>query len=111
MTGPCAVSWAWAPGTPIPAGTCCALPFTKMARWAWIWNSVRSLAWQLIWSTGCPVAAVAVPASGGAAGTGTPSGPDGPGLGAGPRVPSVLSGARLSLGVPPASGGTAACGS
>src|SRR5215472_15440919 len=49
-------------------------------------------------STGCPVAAVAVLASGGALGTGTPSGPGGPGDGAGCSVPSVDRLASLSRG-------------
>ena len=80
------------------AGTWRAEPFTKMVRWAWMWKRVCSAVWQLIPSTGWPVAAVPVPASAGPTGTGTPSGPSGPGAGAGLRVPSVLSGARLSLG-------------
>src|SRR5690348_2923116 len=101
MYGPFGVCWACAPGMPIAAGICHALPLTKMARWAWMWNRVCSPVWQLIWSTGCPVAAVAVPASGAAAGTGTPSGPVTPGAGAGWRAPSVLSGARLSPDVAP----------
>ena len=45
---------------------------------------------------------MAVLASAGAAGTGTPSGPLGPGEGSGFSVPSVLSEASLSFGVPPA---------
>jgi hypothetical protein len=81
---------------PMPAGTCRAEPFTKMVRCAWMWNSVCSLIWQLIPSTGWPAAAVAVLASGAAAGTGTPSGPAGPAAGAGWREPSVLSGASGS---------------
>src|SRR5580704_2474654 len=93
MNGPFGVSCACAPGTPIAAGTCRALPLTKMARWACMWNRVCS--------PGCPVAAVAVPASGATAGTGTPSDPVAPGAGAGWRAPSVLSDARLSPdGVP-----------
>src|SRR5580704_1298454 len=69
-----------------------------------MWKTVCSPAWQLIPSTGWPVAAVPVPASrvpasAGPAGTGTPSGPSGPGAGAGLRVPSVLNGASESLGV------------
>src|SRR5689334_9611905 len=103
MYGPFGVCWACAPGMPIAAGICHALPLTKMARWAWTWNRVCSPVWQLIWSTGCPVAAVAVSASGAAAGTGMPSGPVTPGAGAGWRAPSVLSGTSLSPdGVPPA---------
>src|SRR6185437_5736478 len=103
MYGPYAVCCACAPGTPIAADTCRALPFTKMARWAWMWNRVCSPAWQLICSTGCPFAAVASPASGATAGTATPSGPVAPGAGAGWRAPSVLSGARRSPdGTPPA---------
>ena len=43
-----------------------------------MWNSVCSLAWQLIPSTGWPVATVAVLASGAAAGIGTPSARPGP---------------------------------
>jgi hypothetical protein len=58
MNGPCAVPSACA-GMPIAAGTCRAMPFTKMAKWAWMWNSVCSPAWQTIWSTGSPVAASA----------------------------------------------------
>ena len=58
-----------------------------------MWNSVCSSVWQLMPSTGWPDATVAVLASGAAAGTGTPSGPSGPGAGAGWRDPSVLSGA------------------
>jgi hypothetical protein len=61
-----------------------------------MWNSVCSLAWQLIPSTGWPAATVAVLASGAAAGIGTPSGPAGPGAGAGLRSPSVLSAASGS---------------
>src|SRR5580704_13733676 len=49
-------------------------------------------------STGCPVAAVDVPASGGALGIGTPSGPSGPGEGAGCSVPSVDRLASFSRG-------------
>src|SRR5215469_11030058 len=52
-------------------------------------------------STFWPVALVAVPARGAAAGTGTPSGPAGPGDGAGLSAPSVLSEASFSLGVLP----------
>jgi hypothetical protein len=79
----------------MPAGIWRAEPFTKTVRCAWMWNSVCSLVWQLIPSTGWPVAA-AVLASGGPAGIGTPSGPSGPAAGAGLRVPSVLSGASDS---------------
>jgi hypothetical protein len=50
---------------------------------------------------GVPAAAVAVPASGAAAETGTFSGPGAPGPGADSRVPSVLSAASLSPGVTP----------
>ncbi len=81
---------------PIAAGTCRATPFTKIVRCAWMWKSVCSLVSQLIPSTGCPVAAAAVPASAGALpGTGTPSGPVWPGTGAGCSVPSVLSDASF----------------
>jgi len=62
-------------------------------RRAWMWNSVCSLVSQLMPSTGDPAAAVPVPASAGAEGTGTPSGPCAPAAGAGLRVPSVLSAA------------------
>src|SRR6516162_11611485 len=96
MNGPCGLCVACAPGMPMPAGTCRAAPFTKMVRCAWMWNTVCSLVWQLIPSTGWPVAPVAVLASAGPAGTGTPSGPVGPAAGAGWRVPSVLNGARGS---------------
>ena len=48
-----------------------------------MWKSVCSPALQLMPSTGDPVAAVAVLASGGALGTGTASGPSGPAGGAG----------------------------
>ena len=65
------------------AGIWRAEPFTKTVRCAWMWNSVCSLVWQLIPSTGWPVATVAVLASAGPAGTGTPSGPAGPAAGAG----------------------------
>src|SRR6516225_7359211 len=106
MNGPFGVLVACAPGMPMPAGTCRGDPFTKIVRWAWMWNSVCSLAWQLIPLTGWPVAAVAVLASAGPAGTGTPSDPGAPGDGAGAREPSVLSGARVgaapaALGLPP----------
>src|SRR6266498_82897 len=93
--------WAWA-GIPMSAGTWRADPFTKMVRWAWMWKMLCSLAWQLIPSTSWPVASVAMLASGAALGTGTPSGPDGPAGGAGVSLPSVLSAASLSFGVPPA---------
>jgi hypothetical protein len=66
-----------------------------------MWNTVCSLVSQLMPSTFWPVALVAVPASGGALGTGTPSGPAGPGAGAGLSVPSVLSEASFNPGVPP----------
>src|SRR5450755_834328 len=66
-----------------------------------MWKMVCSLAWQLIPSTVVPAAAVDALASGAPAGTGTPSGPDGPGDGAGSRVPSALTGPSLSPGVPP----------
>src|ERR1700730_17375097 len=62
---------------------------------------VCSLDWQLIPLTLWPVAIVAVLASGGALGTGRPSGPVGPGDGAGASVPRVLSGASLGRGEPP----------
>src|SRR6266581_2854092 len=85
------------------AGTWRGDPLTKMLSRAWMWKMVCSLDWQRISSTLLPVAAVAVLASGAAAGTGTPlSGPAGPAEGAGLRVPSVLSGASLSCGLPPA---------
>ena len=102
MNGPEAVFWAWAPGMPMAAGTWRAAPFTNTVRWAWMWKTSCSLVSQLIPSTGLPVATVAAPASAGPAGTGTPSGPLGPGAGAGFSVPSVLSEASLSCGVPPA---------
>ncbi len=70
-----------------------------------MWKTSCSLVSQLIPSTGLPVATVAVPASAGAEGTGTPSGPLGPGAGAGFSVPSVLSEASLSSGVPRGAGG------
>src|SRR6516225_5813228 len=57
-----------------------------------MWNSTCSLVSQWMPSTGAPVALVAVLASGGALGTGTPSGPFGPADGAGLSGPSVLSG-------------------
>src|SRR6266542_532439 len=79
-----------------------AEPFTKMVRWAWMWKMLCSLAWQLIPSTSWPVASVAMLASGAALGTGTPSGPDGPAGGAGVSLPSVLSAASSSFGLPPA---------
>src|SRR5215467_13538652 len=56
-----------------------------------MWNSACSLVSQRTPSTGWPVALVAVLASGGAFGMGTPSGPFGPGGGAGLSGPSVLS--------------------
>src|SRR5271169_1025864 len=96
MNGPCGVFVACAPGMPMPAGICRAEPLTKTGRCAWMWNTVCSLVWQLIPSTGWPVATVAVLASGAPAGIGTPSGPAGPGAGAGLRDPSVLSGASGS---------------
>ena len=71
MNGPLAVFCACAPGMPIAAGICRGVPFTNTVRWAWMWNSVCSLVWQLIPLTGCPVAAVPRPASGAALGTGT----------------------------------------
>src|SRR5215471_701801 len=91
MNVPCGVFWARAPGIPMPAGIWRGEPFTKTVRCAWMWNSTCSLVSQRIPSTGWPVALVAVLASGGALGTGTPSGPFGPGGGAGLSVPSVLS--------------------
>src|SRR5215472_7137884 len=90
---------------PMAAGICRAEPFTKTVRWAWMWNTVCSLVWQLIPSVGWPVTAVAVLASAAADGTGTCSGPSGPAAGAGPRAPSELSGARsgwpVALAPPP----------
>ena len=62
---------------------------------------VCSLVWQLMPSVFWPEAAAAVLASGAAPGTGTPSGPAGPGAGAGLRVPSVLSAPSFSSGAPP----------
>src|SRR5215470_1985857 len=62
---------------------------------------VCSLVWQPMPSTRWPVALVAVPVSGAAFGAGTCSGPVGPGDGAGWSVPSVLSEASFSFGVPP----------
>ncbi len=75
----------------MPAGTWRGEPLTKTVRCAWMWNRTCSLVWQRMPSTGWPVALAAVPASGGALGMGTPSGPVGPGAGAGLSVPSVLS--------------------
>ena len=77
------MDWATAPGMPMAAGICRAEPFTKTVRWAWMWNRVCSLDWQLIPSMGWPVTAVPVPADTGLAsaaadGTGTCSGPGGP---------------------------------
>src|SRR6266567_1029908 len=68
---------------------------------AWMWNRVCSLELQPIPSTFCPVALEAVPVSGGAPGMGTPPGPVGPEGVAGLSVPSVLSAASFSEGVPP----------
>ncbi len=84
---------ATAPGMPIPAGTerCC--PLTKIVRCVWMWNSVCSLVSQLIPSMACPVVAADVPASAGAPGTGTFSGPSAPGGGGARSVPSVDSAA------------------
>src|ERR1700749_1234830 len=102
MYGPFGVCWVCAPGMPIAAGISHALALTKMARGAWTWNRVCSPVWQLIWSTGCPVAAVAVPASGAAAGTGTPSGPVTPGAGAGGGgARGAPGGPRLTRAAPP----------
>src|SRR5258708_19931407 len=61
---------------------------------------VCSLVWQLMPSTLWPEALVAVSASGAARGTGTPSGPAGPGDGADLSVPSVLRLASFSPGEP-----------
>src|SRR6516165_1355204 len=91
MNVPCGVFWACAPGIPMPAGIWRGEPFTKTVRWAWMWNSTCSLVSQWMPSTGAPVALVAVLASGGALGTGTPSVPFGPADGAGLSGPSVLS--------------------
>src|SRR5215475_8387807 len=81
---------------PMAAGTWRGEPFTKMVRCAWMWNSTCSLVSQWMPSTGWPAVLTEGPASGGALGTGTPSGPFGPGGGAGLSVPSVLS--ELSFG-------------
>jgi len=69
------------------AGTWRAVPFTKMVRWAWMWNSVCSLVWQPIPSTFWPVTEVAGLASVAADGTGTCSGPRPPAAGACWRAP------------------------
>src|SRR5262249_40012683 len=91
MNVPCGVFFARAPGMPRPAGIWRGEPFTSTVRWACMWYTTCSLVSQRMPSTGCPAALVAVLASGGALGTGTPSGPVGPGAGAGLSVPSVLS--------------------
>src|SRR5215831_20284828 len=91
MNVPCRVFFARAPGMPRPAGIWRGEPFTSTVRCAWMWYTTCSLVSQRMPSTGCPAALVAVLASGGALGTGTPSGPVGPGAGAGLSVPSVLS--------------------
>src|SRR5262252_9067029 len=64
-----------------------------------MWNSTCSLVSQRMPSTGWPVALVAVLASGGPFGIGTPSGPFGPGGGGGLSGPSVLS--EVSFGDAP----------
>src|SRR6266516_4042982 len=104
MNGTWGVFCAWAPGIPIPAGTWRGDPLTKMVRCAWMWKMVCSLVWHLIPSTSLPVAAAAVLASGGALGTGTPSGPVGPGWPGGWRRPSAASEESFSRGEPPAAG-------
>src|SRR5262249_40519466 len=91
MNVPWRVFFARAPGMPRPAGIWRGEPFTSTVRCAWMWYTTCSLVSQRMPSTGCPAALVAVLASGGALGTGTPSGPVGPGAGAGLSVPSVLS--------------------
>src|SRR5450755_463007 len=101
MNGPVGVFSAWAPGIPMAAGICRAAPFTNTVRCTWMWYTVCSAVSQLIPSTVFPVAELAELASAGAAGTGTASGPLGPGEGSGFSVPSVLSEASLSFGVPP----------
>src|SRR5215470_13268533 len=88
---------------PMPAGTWRGEPFTKTVRCVWMWNSACSLVSQRMPSTGWPVALVAVLASGGALGTGTPSGPFGPGAGVGLSVPSVLS--EVNFDEPPLAAG------
>src|SRR5215470_15712522 len=102
MNWPCGEFWPVAPGIPMPAGTCRGEPFTNRVRCAWMWNRVCSLVSQPMPSTFWPVAFVAVPVSGGPLGMGAPSGPVVPAAGAGLSVlPSVLSAASLSEGVPP----------
>src|SRR6516225_1553589 len=66
-----------------------------MVRCAWMWNSTCSLVSQWMPSTGWPAVVAEGPASGGALGIGTPSGPFGPGGGAGLSGPSVLSAASF----------------
>ncbi len=92
MNGPALVCWATAPGMPIAAGTWRCSPFTKIVRCVWMWKTVCSLVWQLIPSMVCPVVAADVPASTGALGIGTFSGPSTPAAGAAVSVPSVDSG-------------------
>src|SRR5215472_12672674 len=99
MNGPAAVFCAPGFGMPIAAGTWRGAPFTKIVRCAWMWKSVCSLLLQLIPSTFWPVAAVAMPASADAFGTGTCSGPSAPGAGGACSVPSVLSAAYLAAPV------------
>src|SRR5215510_14757960 len=89
MNVPCGVFFARAPGMPRPAGIWRGEPFTNTVRCAWMWYTTCSLVSQRMPSTGCPAALVAVLASGGALGMGTPSGPVGPDAGAGPTLPSV----------------------
>src|SRR5215471_3472760 len=102
MNWPCGEFWLVAPGIPMPAGTWRGKPFTNRVRCAWIWNRVCSLVSQPMPSTFWPVAFVAVPVSGGPLGMGAPSGPVVPAAGAGlSELPSVLSAASLSEGVPP----------
>src|SRR5215475_9093592 len=84
---------------PMAAGTWRGEPFTKMVRCAWMWNSTCSLVSQWMPSTGWPAVLADGPASGGALGIGTPSGPFGPGGGAGLSAPSVLS--EVSFGDEP----------
>src|SRR5215470_13745172 len=98
MNGPLRVFCVWAPGIPIAAGTWRGAPFTKRVRCAWMWKRVCSLVWQLMPSTGWPLALVAAPASGAALGTGTLSEPAGPGEGAALSVPSELRLASFSPG-------------
>src|SRR6266581_4788768 len=96
---PCAAEFTTRePGIPTPAGTCRCAPLTKMTRCEWMWRASCSDVWQRIPSTARPVAAELVPASGVPSGIGTPSKPFAPGLGAGRRLPSVLSGPSLSTG-------------